>query len=151
MKKQIKTMLVGLSLIAFSSVVMADTFNSSNVAVVDVNAVVANSVQVQTLKKEQQQKMEELQKWLTTARADVEKQKTKEGKEKLLKKYNEDFAKKQDAIKKNYATKLQAIDQSITKTIATKARLNNYSVVLTKNSVLYGGTDITQEVIKSVK
>lgn len=60
---------------------MADT----RIAVVDVPAVVNKSAQVQALKKEQQTKMQELEKWLTTARADVEKQKTQEGKEKLVK------------------------------------------------------------------
>ena len=36
--------------------------------------------------------MQELEKWLTTAREDVEKQQTQESKEKLLKKYNANFA-----------------------------------------------------------
>ena len=58
-----------------------------NVAVVDVQAVVTKSAQVQALKKEQQTKMQDLEKWLNTAKADVKKQKTQEGKEKLLKKY----------------------------------------------------------------
>lgn len=38
--------------------------------------------------------MQHLGKWLKTAQADVEKQKTQDGKNKLLKKYNTEFAKK---------------------------------------------------------
>ena len=121
------------------------------VAVVDVNAVVSKSAQVQALKKEQQTKLQELQKWLNNARTDVAKQSTDENKQKLAKKYDAEFAKKQEAIKKNYATKLQAIDKSITATIAQEAKAQNYNLVLSKGSVLYGGDDITASISKVVK
>ena len=121
------------------------------VAVVDVNAVVSKSAQVQALKKEQQTKLQELQKWLNNARTDVAKQSTQESKEKLVKKYDAEFAKKQETIKKNYAMKLQAIDKSITATIAQEAKAQNYNLVLSKSSVLYGGDDITATVLKVIK
>ena len=101
--------------------------------------------------KEQQEKMQELQKWLETVRADVQKQSTKEGKEKLVKKYDAEFAKKQEAIKKNYAGKLQAIDKSISATIAAEAKAKSYNLVLSKGVVLYGGEDITASISKIVK
>jgi len=121
------------------------------VAVVNVQAVVESSAEVAALKKEQQQKMQELQKWLTTVRADVDKQSTKAGKEKLVKKYDEEFAKKQAAIRANYSKKLQAIDQNITNVIEQERKLQGYDLVLTKGSVLSGGTDITAAVAKKVK
>ncbi len=137
--------------IGFNNVAMSDVPANYKVAVVDVSAVVAKSTQVQALKKEQQTKTQELQKWLNTVRADVEKQSTKEGKEKLVKKYDAEFAKKQEAIRKNYATKLQAIDKSISETIAKEAKAQNYNLVLSKGTVLYGGDDITASVMKTVK
>ena len=121
------------------------------IAVVDVQAVVSKSAQVQTLKKEQQAKMQDLEKWLKTAQADVEKQQTKEGKEKLLKKYNTEFTKKKEAIAKDYTTRLQVVDKSITETIATQARLKGYNMVIAKGVVVYGGDDITADVQKAVK
>ena len=122
-----------------------------NIAVVDVNAVVAKSAQVQSLKKEQQTKMADLEKWLKTAQADVNKQQTKEGKEKLLKQYNSEFAKKKEAIAKDYKTKLSAVDKSITETITTKARALGYDMVISKSMVIMGGDDITAEIQKIVK
>ena len=122
-----------------------------NIAVVDVNAVVAKSAQVQSLKKEQQTKMADLEKWLKNARADVNKQQTKEGKEKLLKQYNSEFAKKKEAIAKDYKTKLSAVDKSITETITTKARALGYDMVISKSMVIMGGDDITAEIQKIVK
>ena len=136
-----------MSLILGSSIAMAE----QRIAVVDVQAVVSKSAQVQALKKEQQAKITDLEKWLKTAQADVEKQKTQEGKEKLLKKYNAEFAKKKEAIAKDYAARLQAVDKSITETISTQARLKGYNMVISKGVVVYGGDDITADVQKVVK
>ena len=95
--------------------------------------------------------MQDLEKWLKTAQADVEKQQTKEGKEKLLKKYNTEFAKKKETITKDYAVKLKAIDKSITDTIAAQAQAKGYNMVISKGVVVYGGDDITADVAKVVK
>ena len=154
MKNTFKKSLVAVAMVLVgATTAMADTTFPANfkVGVVDVQAVVSKSAQVQALKTEQQQKLTELQKWLETVRADVEKQQTKEGKEKLIKKYDADFAKKQEAIKSNYAKKLQAIDVSISKTIAEQAKAKNYNMIFAKGTVLYGGDDITKDIIKVVK
>ena len=136
-----------MALILGSSLAMAE----QRIAVVDVQAVVSKSAQVQALKKEQQAKMQDLEKWLKTAQADVEKQKTQEGKEKLLKKYSAEFGKKKEAIAKDYTARLQAVDKSITDTIATQARLKGYNMVISKGVVVFGGDDITADVQKVVK
>ena len=136
-----------MALILGSGIAMAE----QRIAVVDVQAVVSKSAQVQALKKEQQAKMQDLEKWLKTAQTDVEKQKTQEGKEKLLKKYNAEFAKKKEAIAKDYAARLQAVDKSITETISTTAKAKGYNMVISKGVVVFGGDDITADVQKSVK
>ena len=135
---------LGLNNLAISNV-------PSKIAVADVNKIVSQSSQVMALKKEQQLKMEELQKWLVNARKDVEKQSTKEGKEKLVKKYDADFQKKQQAIQKDYTSKLQSIDKEISAVIAKEAKAKGYDIVIAKNVVLYGGDDITQSIAKLVK
>ena len=136
-----------MALILGSGIAIAE----QRIAVVDVQAVVAKSAQVQALKKEQQAKMQDLEKWLKTAQTDVEKQQTKEGKEKLLKKYNAEFAKKKEAIAKDYAARLQAVDKSITETISTTAKTKGYNMVISKGVVVFGGDDITADVQKVVK
>lgn len=123
----------------------------SKIAVVDINAVVSQSSQVMALKKEQTLKVEELQKWLQVVRSDVEKQKTQEGKDKLTKKYDAEFVKKQQALQKDYTEKLQKIDKDITEVIAKEANTQGYDVVLAKNVVLYGGDNITGKIAKLVK
>ena len=148
MKKIILSTLVlaGMTL-GMANAVFAD----QKIAVADVPAVVAKSAQVQSLKKEQQAKMQELENWLKTVRADVEKQQSAEAKEKLIKKYDAEFIKKKEAIAKNYQSKLQSIDKSISSTIAATAKSKGYTVVISKGVVLYGGDDITEEIQKAVK
>ncbi len=121
------------------------------VAIVDVAQVVAASKEVQALRKEQEAKMLELQKWLEKVRADVQKQSSEENKQKLIKKYDAEFAKKQEAIKKNYASKLTSIDKNISDVINKTAKAKGYDLILSKGVVLYGGEDITKEIEKSVK
>lgn len=152
MKKYFNIILIAL---AFALGTGFNTFSisaaPSNIAVVDLNAVVGQSAQVLTLKKEQALKMDELQKWLVNARSDVEKQKTQEGKEKLAQKYDAEFIKKQTAIQKDYTAKLQVIDKNISDVITKEAKKNGYEIVLAKGVVLYGGHDITNTISKQVK
>lgn len=124
---------------------------SSQIAVVDVPAIVAKSAQVKALKDEQTKKAQELKKWLDTVNADVQKQSTEANKQKLLKKYNEELAKKKEVNVKEYTKKLSAIDASISATIAAQAKAKGYDIVIAKSSVLYGGDDITAEIAKIVK
>lgn len=124
---------------------------SSQIAVVDVPAIVAKSAQVKALKDEQTKKAQELKKWLDTVNADVQKQSTEANKQKLLKKYNEELAKKKEVNVKEYTKKLSAIDASISATIAAQAKAKGYDIVIAKSSVLYGGDDITAEIAKMVK
>ncbi|MBR2068524.1 MAG: OmpH family outer membrane protein [Candidatus Gastranaerophilales bacterium] len=145
MKKILLTLSIMLLLSGFSAAF------AQKIAVVDVQAVVNKSAQVAELKKEQKAKMADLEKWLETVRADVNKQQTAEGKEKLLKKYNSEFAKKKETIAKEYKTKLSAIDKSITETITSKAKSLGYDMVISKSMVIMGGDDITAEVQKIVK
>jgi len=143
-----KTLLTSAIILGLTS--MTPAF-AERIAVVDVPAVVAQSQQVKALKQEQTKKIQDLEKWLTTVRADVEKQQTQEGKDKLLKKYNAEFAKKKEAIAKDYQARLKAVDKSISETIAQQAKAKGYDIVISKGMVLYGGDDITADINKVVK
>ena len=137
-----------LSIIGVSSAMAADT----KVGIVDVQALLAKSPQVQALKKENEAKGKELQKWLKNAQTEIAKQTTQEGKEKLIKKYDEELKKKQEANKKVYVEKLSKIDKSITSTIVNHAKTKGYDLVLSKQgAVIYGGIDITDDLTKVVK
>jgi len=147
--KKILSALIVASIFGFG--IFSCAFAENKIAVVDVSAVVAKSAQLQALKKEQQNKIQDLEKWLKVAQADVEKQKSQESREKLLKKYNAEFAKKKADMTKNYQTKLQTIEKNISDTIAAQAKAKGYDMVISKGVVIYGGDDITEDVKKVVK
>ena len=154
MKIDSKVMSIGclvLGLVLGSNNFAMSNMPSQKIAVVDVPAIVAKSAQVKALKDEQAKKAQDLAKWLETVNADVKKQSTEANKQKLLKKYNEDLAKKKEANTKEYTKKLAAIDASISSTIAAQAKAKGYDIVLAKSTVLYGGEDITSEIAKIVK
>ena len=66
-------------------------------------------------------------------------------------KYNKELIAKREKMDADYATKLKALDASISQQIEQKAKADGYNVVLSKGIVLYGGKDITSEVAKIIK
>ncbi len=130
---------------------MSDVPSNFKVAVVDVQQVVASSAQVKALKKEQQAKTEEVIKYIDKARKDVASVSDEKKKKALEDKYNKELVTKRETLEKDYATKLQAIDKNISSTIETQAKAKNYNIVLAKGVVLYGGDDITADIVKIVK
>lgn len=140
--------LLAAGCLSFNSAVLAKDFT---VAVVDVPQVVTSSAQVQALKKEQQTKAEELVKFIENARKDVASITDSSKKKAAEEKYSKELQTKKEKIELEYASKLKAIDASISKQIETQAKVQGYDVVLSKGVVLYGGKDITSEIVKVVK
>lgn len=146
-KKLLSLALVGI-ITGMATTAFADV---KKIAVVDVQAVVNKSAQVQALRKEREAKSQELAKFINNAGADIKKQTDPKKKEELAKKYEKELIAKKEANAKAYKTKLQAVDKSISDTINAQAKAMGYDMVLTKGVVLYGGDDITEAVSKVVK
>ena len=153
MNKKIKLLVVGLSTfvigLTLGNFAMSDV--PSKIAVVDVTSVVNASSQVKALKKEHEAKTKEIVSFIEKARKDVAATTDVKKKQALEEKYNKELASKKAAMDKNYATKLTAIDDSISKQIEAQAKAGGYDIVLAKGAVLYGGSDITEAVKKAVK
>lgn len=144
----IAAFVIGLTTANFA---ISDEPANFKVAIVDVQQVVASSAQVKALKDDQKKKGEELAKFIETAKANIDKEKDASKKKALETKYEKEFKVKRDAIAKNYETRLMAIDKNISTVINTNATQNGYNLVLAKNVVLSGGTDITDQIAKQVK
>jgi len=155
MKNNMKFLAIGLAAFAIgfgiNNYAMSDVPANYRVAVVDVQQVVSSSAQVQALKKEQQAKAEEVIKYIEKARKDVAATSDEKKKKALEEKYNKELLTKREALEKEYAKKLHAIDTNISNAIVENAKGNNYNLVLAKGVVLYGGTDITNDIIKVIK
>lgn len=129
----------------------APAFAVDKVAVVDVQKLVNKSAQVQALKKERDAKAKELTQFVKKANDEINAQTDEAKKKTLAQKYQKEFASKREANSKAYKTKLDAVDKNISEMIANYAKTNGYDLVLPKSTVLYGGEDITEALLKVVK
>lgn len=141
-----------ISLIAFisltCSIALADV---KKVAIVDIQKVVTKSGQVQALQREQDAKKKELAAFVKKAGEDIKNQPNEAKKKAVAQKYDKELNAKREANEKAYLAKLSAIDKNINNTIIQQAKAMGYDLVLTKGSVLYGGDDITESILKVIK
>lgn len=122
-----------------------------NVAVVDVPTVVSSSSQVKALKTEQTAKNNEIIKFVMNARKEVAKVSDKKKRNTLEDKYNAQLRAMKKSMEDSYKKRLTGIDNSIKNAVEKTAQNAGYSVVFAKGAVLYGGDDITKEIVAVVK
>ena len=155
MKKEFKYLTIALCALALgaslNNYAMSDIPKNYKIAIVDVQKIIVSSEQINILKSEQKIKIKELVTFVDKAKKDIEKETDAAKKKELETKYNKELNDKKAVIDKEYTKKLSEIDKSISTIIENTAKKNNYDIVLTKNVVLYGGEDITEEIAKSIK
>lgn len=123
----------------------------SKVAYVNVAKLLDASKTLKAAQDAQIKETKDMLKWYDTASADIQKQKTEANKKSLINKYEAQLTKKKNTIKDSYAKKVNEVDKQLSTAIATKAKAMGYDIVLRKDSILFGGTDITAEVLPLVK
>ena len=123
----------------------------NKIAIVDMQKVVNKSTQVKNLQNEQNAKQKEIAAFVKKASDEISNQKNEATKKALAEKYQKELKAKQTNNANAYKIKLEAIDKNIKDTIAKEARLMGYDAVFNKGAVLYGGTDITEAILKVVK
>lgn len=146
-KSLISALILGL-LITGTAVFSAE---SKGIAVVDVQQVVMNSAKVKKLEADRIKQEQDLQKFLTNAKKAVDAEKNNAKKKALQDKYNKELNTKIDTQKKVVMERTLTIEKEILASIEKYAKEAGYDIVIQKNSVLYGGHDITAEIIKKVK
>ena len=137
---------IGYSL---NNIAISDT--NPKIAVVDTARILSNSAEVKTLKNEQQSKMKEMQTTLEKAQEEISKEQDPQKAEKLQEKYREQINQQKISLDTNYNKKINEIDTKIRSAISEKAKTMNYTVVLPKEIVFWGGDDITAEIEKTIK
>ena len=108
MKKSLMTLVLcsfafglgfGFNNLAFSDV------KTSKIAYVNVAKLLAASKTIQAAESQKAKQTQDMLKWYDNASADIQKQKTAEGKKTLIKKYEAQLTQKKKAIKDAYAKK----------------------------------------------
>jgi outer membrane protein len=130
------------------------TFNTGAFAeqlgVINLNQILQNYSKSQTARADIKNRETELQKFVENARKSVQTAKTTAEKKKLEDKYNTELKQKVAAINAEQTRKVQEIQADIFNAIKSIASQKQISTVLSKESVILGGEDLTDQVIKAL-
>jgi len=137
--------------LAAAAICILPAVAENNIAVVDLQKIVSASSQVKQLKQEHSKKINELDKIIVNARGEISNEKDPAKVLLLEDKYTKEFNSKKEALEKDYNSKLAAIEKNIKNEITKKAQKDSYDYVFAKSIVLYGGKDITDELLGSIK
>ncbi len=137
----------GLNSIAFSDTATAD----KKVGYVNVDKVLSASKALKSAEDQKVKSTTEMLKWYDTASADIQKQTSPDARKALIKKYEAQLTQKKKTIKDTYAKKVSEIDNQLNDAITKKSKELGYDLVLRKDSVLFGGEDITASILPLVK
>ncbi len=154
MKKNLVTLLLCTAMFGIGFGINSTAFSdikTSKVAYVDVSKLLAASKTIKSAEETRAKQTKDMLAWYNTASADIKKQSTKAGKEALIKKYEAQLTQKKKTIKDTYAKKINEVDKQLDKLITDKAKGLGYDLVFRKDALLYGGTDITDQILPSVK
>lgn len=154
MKKNKILSIITMVILLFScsaNFAVAKKYDKLNVAIVDVQRIVASSGQINALKQDQNKKISELKNFVDNAKTNLAKETNETKRISMEDSYNRELNSKKEAIDKEYSQKLLGIEKDINEIIGKKAKKLGYDLVLTKNSTLFGGTDITNEITKAIK
>ena len=128
-----------------------NTVSTQRIAMIDVDKVVSKCAAVKKLKAEHEKKNKELERWLKNVKKQIEKPDSKVVKDKLIKRYDEEFAQKKAEIVRNFQEKLKVVNENVLSQIIKIANDNNYYTVLSKAVVVCGCDDITELIEKNIK
>lgn len=154
MKKSLSTMLLcsfafglgfGINNIAFSD------GTPIKVGYVNVPKLLAASKTIKAADETKARQTKEMLAWYDTASADIQKQQTPQGRQALIKKYEAQLTSKKEAIKNEYVKKVTQVDAQLDTAINQKAKAMGYTLVFRKDSLLFGGDDITGQILPLVK
>lgn len=156
MKKQIIILFsaVVISLVmgySINNIAVSKAQPEYKIATVDIQKIVANSTEIKSLKAEQEKQMQNMQSTIDKARTEISKEQDPVKIAQLEEKYRNEINNQKLALDTSYNTKVKAIDSKIKTAVVEKARSMNYNIVLPKNTVLFGGDDITDEVSQIIQ
>lgn len=135
--------------LSMNTLALSKDSSKANIAVIDVQKVLESSPEINALNVDRKNKVNELVSFVEKARADVAKETNATKKKTLEDNYTKELNQRKEALDKEYIKKISDVDKDITALINSKT--SDYDLVLKKSSVIEGGTDITNEIIKELK
>lgn len=130
---------------------VAISFPKYKVAVVDVQAVMAKSKDIQSLKIAQDKQIKDLNTLISKAQNEILNEQDRNKAVQLEESYRKQIEEKKNSMDEEYNKKLVLISTKIRNLISGEAKRTNYNLVLPVGMVITGGDDITQDIIGKMK
>lgn len=130
---------------------MAISFPKYKVAVVDVQAVMEKSKDIQTLKVAQDKNMKELNTLISKAQNEILNEPDRNKATQMEENYRKQIEQKKNSMDEEYNKKLIQVSNNIRNLISGEAKKTNYNLVLPVGMVITGGDDITENIISKLK
>lgn len=147
----LKTLLVAFAL---CSVILASGTHAlaqqSSIGTVDLNKVIASYKKAQDVEADLKVKEAEIQKFIAEAQKQLKDATTPVERNNLEQQLSQEFKTKQEAYRKTQIAQSQEILDEVLAAITQISSSKGLSPVLTKNTVLVGGVDITEDVISKL-
>ncbi|MDY6407554.1 MAG: OmpH family outer membrane protein [Pseudomonadota bacterium] len=121
------------------------------IAVVNVNRVVLAYPKLSFVQRENALKVGELSQWIDSAQKQIDSEKDKAKKAKMIQQTQVVARQKKEEIQKEYAVKTAELDQEITDIVTRVAKESGCTIVFAKTAVVSGGLDITEKVLDKFK
>lgn len=147
--KIFKGLVVSLAVASLACGYSVKSFAGGN-AVVDLDKIRENYTAAQELTAELQVKEAELQTFITDAQKQIQNAKTDVEKKNLEEKLGQQFNLKRNAYAKDQAEKWGKIETDVVNSVKDISASKKLDIVLNKQAVIFGGVDITEEVIKKL-
>ena len=138
-------------LVAFILGVCLKPSTKPRIAVVNIEEVLQNYAKFSVTRQENEQKLQELVRWIEGINKEIDEEKDQTKRSKLADQYRKLTQEKEKLIQQEYAKKFQEINEEITSLIDNVAKQNDYNYVFANTSMVSGGKDITSDVIKALK
>lgn len=116
--------------------------------VIDLDIVIDKYSKTKIVNADIKKQEEAIQKYANEAKAKMASVKTNLEKKELETKYTKELESKLAAFRKSKIDKVKSIRTDIDNAIQSVGKSGNYALIVPNTAALYGGTDVTEEVVK---
>lgn len=138
-------------LVAFTCGVYVKSIFTPSIAVVNLEQVLEQSPKLNAIRKDNEVKLNELTQWIDEVNKEIDAETDAVKHQKLANQYRKLTSEKEKVIKQEYNNRLKEVDAEITALIDKVAKKHGCNVVFANTSMVSGGKDITNDVIKELK
>lgn len=138
-------------LVAFTCGVYVKSIFTPSIAVVNLEQVLEQSPKLNAIRKDNEVKLNELTQWIDEVNKEIDAETDAVKHQKLANQYRKLTSEKEKVIKQEYNNRLKEVDAEITALIDRVAKQHGCNFVFANTSMVTGGKDITDDVIKELK